>query len=764
MSNVVDNAQLLATLIGILKNQNAKLSEEMKLSVQKQIDELALISPDKGDKGDTGDAGPQGIPGIQGEPGEKGPVGPKGVKGVKGDLGDPGNTGARGEQGVQGYPGIRGLQGSQGIQGEIGPQGIQGETGPKGADGKDGVDGVDGVLGKDGTAGATGVDGKDGTDGVNGKNGVAGKDGVDGVDGKDGKDGNPGETGAQGEKGDPGSDANVAPLEKKFQELSKTVDTKLSKIAYNAVTGTSAGSGEVNLRNLDDVDYNSVSSPTNGHVLIYNSTLGKWQANTAPGAGGGISAATFNSALANTNLSISNVKTGLTTTNTALRTLISDRLQVANASATYQTITIERAALANTNSFIKSQLANTNLAISNVKTGLTSTNTALRTLISDRLQVANAATLYTTKSDPTTSGLLAHTGRATISTNLNVSGNTVIGKLVANGSLGTGGYALKTNGSTVYWDAVGAGGGSTTQYITVVNANALFATKAYAAANSYVKSVLANTNLRVNLINTNLTSTNTALRTLISDRIQVANAATLYTTKSNPTTSGLLAHTGRATISTNLAVTGNTSTNKSTVTSRLDASSANTLIGGLSANSSLGSNGFVLKSNGSTVYWGQISPTAIVKDLTQNDVVFITSDYRLKENVLKMVGALNNVMKLNPVEYTWKNNGSSGQGFLAHELQSVVPDSVIGKKDEVYIEKYEISPHMPATYDERGTPLTPEVDAIFGEREIPKYQSIDKTFLIAILTSAIQEQQTLIKSLTDRISVLESKYRRMYFL
>jgi hypothetical protein len=180
------------------------------------------------------------------------------------------------------------LQGSQGIQGEVGPQGIQGETGPKGDKGDKGLDGTDGAAGidgKDGVDGAAGIDGKDGVDGVNGKNGVAGKDGVDGVDGKDGKDGEPGENGAQGEKGDPGSDANVAPLEKKFQELSKTVDTKLSKIAYNAVTGTSAGSGEVNLRNLDDVDYNSVSSPANGHVLTYNSTLSKWQANTGGGGG-----------------------------------------------------------------------------------------------------------------------------------------------------------------------------------------------------------------------------------------------------------------------------------------------------------------------------------------------------------------------------------------------------------------------------------------------------------------------------------------------
>jgi hypothetical protein len=45
---------------------------------------------------------------------------------------------------------------------------------------------------------------------------------------------------------------------------------------------------------------------------------------------------------------------------------------------------------------------------------------------------------------------------------------------------------------------------------------------------------------------------------LIFDRLQIANAVSTYATKSNPTTSGLLAHTGRATISTNIAVTGNT--------------------------------------------------------------------------------------------------------------------------------------------------------------------------------------------------------------
>jgi hypothetical protein len=108
-----------------------------------------------------------------------------------------------------------------------------------------------------------------------------------------------------------------------------------------------------------------------------------------------------------------------------------------------------------------SRLANTNSRVSLVNTNLTGTNTALRTLISDRLQVANAATLYVTKVNPATSGLLAHTGRVTVSTNLAVTGNTTVSGLIANGSLGTANFVLKTNGTTAFWGAAAAGGSST---------------------------------------------------------------------------------------------------------------------------------------------------------------------------------------------------------------------------------------------------------------------------------------------------------------
>jgi hypothetical protein len=104
-----------------------------------------------------------------------------------------------------------------------------------------------------------------------------------------------------------------------------------------------------------------------------------------------------------------------------------------------------------------------------------------------------------------------------------------------------------------------------------------------------------------------------------------------------------------------------------------------------------------------------------------------SSDYRLKENIVPMVGALATVSALKPVTYKWKSDGSNGQGFIAHELAEVVPDCVTGEKDAV---------------NEDGT---------------IKAQGIDTSFLIATLTAAIQEQQSIINDLKSRIETLESK-------
>jgi hypothetical protein len=85
-------------------------------------------------------------------------------------------------------------------------------------------------------------------------------------------------------------------------------------------------------------------------------------------------------------------------------------------------------------------------------------NNSLRAL--KNLTVSGNTTLGASGKTITVTGAFLHTGRATISTNLTVSANTVVSGLVANGSLGTSNYVLKTNGTTAFWAASAAAGTS----------------------------------------------------------------------------------------------------------------------------------------------------------------------------------------------------------------------------------------------------------------------------------------------------------------
>jgi hypothetical protein len=105
----------------------------------------------------------------------------------------------------------------------------------------------------------------------------------------------------------------------------------------------------------------------------------------------------------------------------------------------------------------------------------------------------------------------------------------------------------------------------------------------------------------------------------------------------------------------------------------------------------------------------------------------ISSDYRLKDNVTPMQNALATVSALKPCTYKWKSDGSDGQGFIAHELQEVVPDCVTGEKDAV---------------DADGK---------------PKYQGIDTSFLVATLTAAIQELNAKVDAQAVEIATLKAK-------
>ena len=99
----------------------------------------------------------------------------------------------------------------------------------------------------------------------------------------------------------------------------------------------------------------------------------------------------------------------------------------------------------------------------------------------------------------------------------------------------------------------------------------------------------------------------------------------------------------------------------------------------------------------------------------------VSSDYRLKENVVEMKQAVSRIKKLKPSRFNFivDGTGSTIDGFIAHEVALVVPEAITGKKDAA---------------DDEGNPL---------------YQGIDQSKLVPLLVGAIKE-------LTARIEALEA--------
>ena len=104
-----------------------------------------------------------------------------------------------------------------------------------------------------------------------------------------------------------------------------------------------------------------------------------------------------------------------------------------------------------------------------------------------------------------------------------------------------------------------------------------------------------------------------------------------------------------------------------------------------------------------------------------------SSDYRLKENVTPMTTGLQKINALKPVYYDWISTKEQGEGFLAHELQAVIPLSVSGAKDAV---------------DADGKPV---------------YQGVDYSKIVVHLVAAIQELSTKVDSQAAAIAALKAK-------
>ena len=106
-----------------------------------------------------------------------------------------------------------------------------------------------------------------------------------------------------------------------------------------------------------------------------------------------------------------------------------------------------------------------------------------------------------------------------------------------------------------------------------------------------------------------------------------------------------------------------------------------------------------------------------------NSVAYNTSsDYRLKINLEPLTQAVERVLQMPVHRFNWISDPTAPKvdGFLAHEAQAIVPECVVGTKDEL---------------DAEGK---------------PKYQGIDQSKLVPLLLAAVQE-------LAARVAALEAK-------
>jgi len=127
-----------------------------------------------------------------------------------------------------------------------------------------------------------------------------------------------------------------------------------------------------------------------------------------------------------------------------------------------------------------------------------------------------------------------------------------------------------------------------------------------------------------------------------------------------------------------------------------------------------------------------------------------SSDYRLKENVVDMTGAIDRVKALNPSQFNFiVDPDRTVDGFLAHEVADVVPEAVTGTKDAMTTQEYEVTP---AVLDEDGNVVT---EAVMGTREVPDYQGIDQSKLVPLLTGALQEAIARIETLEAQVATLQ---------
>jgi hypothetical protein len=119
-----------------------------------------------------------------------------------------------------------------------------------------------------------------------------------------------------------------------------------------------------------------------------------------------------------------------------------------------------------------------------------------------------------------------------------------------------------------------------------------------------------------------------------------------------------------------------------------------------------------------------------------------TSDYRLKENLVELTSALDRVNEISVYRFNFiAEPNKTVDGFLAHELQSIIPEAVTGVKDEM-IEFGVVTRTNDGTIihkDVKEPKILDEGTEWSATSSRPIYQGVDQSKIVPLLTRSVQE-------------------------
>ncbi|MBD3238898.1 MAG: hypothetical protein GF332_04655 [Candidatus Moranbacteria bacterium] len=159
-------------------------------------------------------------------------------------------------------------------------------------------------------------------------------------------------------------------------------------------------------------------------------------------------------------------------------------------------------------------------------------------------------------------------------------------------------------------------------------------------------------------------------------------------------------------------------------------------------------------------------------DIYLDGAIIHTSDVAKKKDIRALEYGLKDVMKLNPVNYNWKNGGKAEIGFIAQELKNIIPEVVHGKdgnmgvayaqltalaikaiqEQQIQIEEIKLANKEQT---EKITNLTQNTELIKDRQELNEQYYKDLTSEVAFIDERFEDLDKIIEDHEEKIEELE---------